>query len=111
MQNLTILTADEIRAAVRTELADFFASTSLTPAQQSDDELGGVELAHRVTGLAIPTIRTKAHLRQIPFSKPEGSKRLIFSRHELEEWMRSGKRKTTSEIAAEAENFQPKTTK
>ena len=86
-----------ITSAVRKGIADFFASNQFQSTEPTD-ELGGVDLTHRVTGLAIPTIRTKCHLRQMPFSKPIGSKRLIFSRCELEAWMRTGKRQTRVEI-------------
>jgi predicted DNA-binding transcriptional regulator AlpA len=98
---IIIPTTEEIRAAVRSELADFF-SLQQFKTQPEPDETGGVEFAAKITGLAITTIYTKASLRQIPHSKPEGSKKLIFSRRDLEKWMRDGKRRTASEIKAEA---------
>lgn len=92
-----IPTTDDIRAVVQQELSAFFASNKFQP-QPEQDEIGGVELAARVTGLAIPTIYTKAHRRELPYSKPEGSKKLVFSKRDLETWLRTGKRKTVAEI-------------
>lgn len=105
MQNLvfTQLSIPEVRQLFREELQIFFAENCKNQSQQPDfDETGGVEFAAKVTGLAIPTIYTKVSLRQIPHSKPRGSKKLIFSRRDLENWMREGKRRTASEIATEA---------
>ena len=96
---LTIPTTEEIRAVVQQELSAFFASNQLQ-SKPEQDELGGVELAARVTGLAIPTIYSKASRRELPHSKPEGSKQLVFSKRELEMWMRTGKRRTHAEITA-----------
>ena len=105
MQNLEIPTTTDIRAVVRDELVAFFATHPLqTPSDT--DEVGGIELAVRITGLAKPTIYSLVSERKIPHSKQ--TKKLYFSRKELSEWLRAGKRKTQAEIALEAENFSPK---
>jgi len=51
--------------------------------------------------LTIPTIRALAP--NIPHSKM--GKRLYFSQKDLLEWIESGKRKTRSELNAEADNY------
>ncbi|HSK72089.1 MAG TPA: helix-turn-helix domain-containing protein [Pyrinomonadaceae bacterium] len=103
MTNLQIPTADDIRAAVRDELATFFSNFQLQP-QPEQDEIGkGAEFASKITGKAVPTIYDLVHKRLIPHSKR--GKDLYFSRKELINWLKSGKRKTQSEIAADAQSY------
>jgi hypothetical protein len=42
---------------------------------------------------------------QIPFSKPKGTKKLYFSRQDLEEHINKGKHKTISEIESDATDY------
>ncbi len=100
---LTIPTTDEIRTAVRAELTDFFLSFQFQLQPELDDIGKGAEFASRITGKAVPTIYDLVHKRLIPHSKQ--GKDLYFSRTELLDWLKSGKRKTQSEIAADAQNF------
>jgi predicted DNA-binding transcriptional regulator AlpA len=96
---LTIPTTDEIRVAVRDELATFFSLYQLQPTTEAD-EIGGVELAMEITGKAKPTIYSLCSERKIPHSKR--GKQLYFSRRELLDWIQAGKRKTASEIQSDA---------
>jgi excisionase family DNA binding protein len=99
---LSIPTTEDIRAAVRDELATFFSSHMMMQPAPLADEIGrGAEYASKVTGKAVATIYDLVHKRQIPHSKQ--GKDLYFSRRELMEWLQSGRRKTQSEIANEAE--------
>jgi excisionase family DNA binding protein len=98
----TIPTTDEIRSAIRDELAVFFSSYQIQP-QPETDEIGGVEMAMQITGKAKPTIYDLVHKRQIPHSKR--GKQLYFSRRELLEWIRSGRRKTATEIKSAAQSI------
>jgi predicted DNA-binding transcriptional regulator AlpA len=102
MQNLEIPTATDIRAAVRDELTTFFSTFQFQPPSDID-EIGGIELAVKITGLAKQTIYSLVSLRKIPYSKQ--TKKLYFSRAELLQWLKSGKRKTQLELALDAENF------
>ena len=98
---LNIPTTDDIRAAVRDELAAFF---STFPLQQKIDleEIGkGAEYAAKITGKAVPTIYDLVHKRLIPHSKR--GKDLYFSKTDLLAWIKAGKRKTASEIQAAAQ--------
>lgn len=102
---VTNLTLAEITQAIRTELETFFAERVL-PENSKDDEIGGIELAQEITSLAKATIYGKVAARQIPHSKR--GKKLYFSRSELLEWLAAGKRRTQSEIAEDAANFEKK---
>lgn len=102
---VTQITLSDIERVIQQQFDKYFQSNN----QPEPDEIGGIELAIEETGLARPTIYSLVSARKIPHSKK--SKKLYFSRLELREWLRSGKRKTADEIAAEAENFTPKTTR
>ncbi len=105
MENLvfTQLSVTEIRRLFREEIEEFFAENKLNENQSNTDEIGGIDLAIQITGLAKPTIYGLVSERKMPHSKQ--GKRLYFSRQELTEWIKNGKRKTHSEIAIEAANY------
>jgi predicted DNA-binding transcriptional regulator AlpA len=108
MQNLllTQISDVEIRQLFREELENFFAENKIGENKAGNDEIGGIDVAIKLTGLAKPTIYSLCSERKIPHSKQ--GKRLYFSRLELLEWIKNGKRKTNAEIAVEAENYEQK---
>jgi predicted DNA-binding transcriptional regulator AlpA len=59
-------------------------------------EYGDIALAEEITGLARQTIYQLVSKRKIPFMKK--SKKLYFSRTELLNWIKSGKKRTVDEI-------------
>ncbi len=97
---ITQINLDDISTIVRDELQKFFADKQEKP---QSDELGGIDFAIKLTGLAKSTIYCLCSSRQIPHSKR--GKRLYFSRNDLTEWLKAGKRKTQSEISVEANNY------
>lgn len=105
MENLflTQLTTVEVKQLFREELENFFAENRIGESKIDADEIGGIDLAIEITGLAKPTIYSLCSERKIPHSKQ--GKRLYFSRQELTEWIKNGRRKTQREIAIEAENY------
>lgn len=68
------------------------------------DEIFTIQQAAKFLHLTVQTLYGKVHSREIPFSKQ--GKRLYFSKTELNEWVASGRRKTQSELAQEASNYQ-----
>lgn len=102
MQNLTFtpLTESDLRTAIRGELEAFFAEHALNASQPEQDQIGGIDLACEVTGLARPTIYGLVSQSKIPHMKR--GKLLYFSRQELTDWIRTGKRKTIADIQREA---------
>ena len=105
MQNLllTQISDVEIRQLLREELENFFAEKQFADEKGKNEEIGGIDLAIEITGLAKPTIYSLCSERKIPHSKQ--GKRLYFSRQELTDWLKQGKRKTNAEIAIEAANY------
>ncbi len=67
-------------------------------------ELGGIELAVAVTGLAKPTLYALVQRRGIPFMKK--GKRLYFKRSDLMAWIESGRKSTIAEIESAADSLQ-----
>ncbi len=100
---VTNLTIEDITKAIRNELRGYFEQQE---EKEREDEIGGIELAIELTGLAKPTIYGLVSERKIPHSKR--GKKLYFSRRELLIWLTNGKRKTRDEIADEAANFDVK---
>jgi len=102
MENLvfTQLTIPEVRQLFRQELESFFAEQTLNAPQPETDQIGGIELACEVTGLARPTIYSLVSQSKIPHMKR--GKLLYFSRQELTDWIRTGRRKTVADIQREA---------
>jgi predicted DNA-binding transcriptional regulator AlpA len=66
-----------------------------------EDQIGGIALAERITGLARSSIYAKVSNREIPFFKRSGTKRLYFSSANLLQWIKEGKKQTKDEIINE----------
>lgn len=67
------------------------------------DDLITIEEAGEILKLAVPTIYGLVNKRIIPYMKK--GKRLFFSKKELMEWIKTGRRKTAAEIAEEADKY------
>jgi excisionase family DNA binding protein len=67
-------------------------------------DLGGIDLAVEVTGLAKPTIYAAVQRREIPHMKK--GKKLYFKRSELQAWIESGRKPTTADIESVADRLQ-----
>lgn len=71
------------------------------------DELLTVKQAADFLSLSIPTVYGLVSKRELPVYKQ--SKRLYFSKEELIQWIKSGRKKTNKEIAIEADRYLSKT--
>ena len=105
MENLvfTQLSVSEVRQLLRQELEAFFAERALISPQPESDQIGGIELAEQITGLAKPTIYGLVAQSKIPCMKQ--GKKLYFSRQELTDWIKQGRRKTLDDIEVEASSY------
>lgn len=72
------------------------------PAQEQDSLLN-ITQAAELLGLSVPTLYSKVSKREIPVNK-QGN-RLYFSRLELTEWIKTGKKKTLAETQAIANAY------
>jgi excisionase family DNA binding protein len=106
MENLvfTQLSIPEIRRLFRQELEAYFTEHPLPDSSQSEpDEIGGIDLAQQITGLAKPTVYGLVAQSKIPHMKR--GKLLYFSKQELTDWIKQGRRKTVADIEAEANSY------
>jgi predicted DNA-binding transcriptional regulator AlpA len=67
------------------------------------DEIGGIDLAQQVTGLAKSTLYDLVCKKEVPYMKR--GKKLYFSRLELLTWIQEGRRATRSELETQATQF------
>ncbi|MEG2078525.1 helix-turn-helix domain-containing protein [Chryseobacterium sp.] len=70
---------------------------------QQQDELLTIQQASELLNLSVPTLYSKVSKGELPVMKR--SKRLYFSRTELIEYLKAGKRKSSAEIEAEADAY------
>lgn len=69
--------------------------------QEDKDELLNIEQASKLLDLSVSTIYSKVCRKEIPVNKQ--GKRIYFYRHELMQWIKSGRVKTFSEIRSDIE--------
>jgi len=73
--------------------------------QSNADKLLTIKEAGEFLHLSVATLYGYVSRNDIPFSKRPNSKRLWFSKQELVEWLKTGRKKTISEINAEANTY------
>ncbi len=108
MENLvfTQLSIPEIRQIFRQELETYFSNKPITATPQEQDELLTIQQAANLLDLSVPTIYSlvsKAETTNIPVSKR--GKRLYFSKHELTDWIKAGRKKTITDLTVEVDKF------
>ena len=67
------------------------------------DKLLNIQQAAEVLSLSVPTVYGLVHRAEVPVCKR--GKRLYFSKQELTAWIMAGRKKTNSEIKAEANSY------
>lgn len=90
---------ENLEAKLDALAVDVRALKARTMNDKPADEIGGIELAMKVTGLARRSIYKATHFRTIPHRRVGG--RLYFRRSELEQWIDAGRRRTVAEVAVE----------
>ncbi len=71
--------------------------------QESEDQLLNVQETAKFLDLTVATIYTKASKGELPFMKR--AKRIYFSKKDLMEFLRAGKRKANFEIDQEVDEY------
>lgn len=72
--------------------------------QSEVDQLLTVSQVASFLDLSIPTIYGYVSRAEIPVCKRKHTKRLYFSKQDITNWIKKGRRKTISEIESEADN-------
>jgi excisionase family DNA binding protein len=94
------ITPDELRDMIGAAIAEAMPKYGQA---QPDDNFMSIAEAAEFVGLVVPTLYTLVSRREIPVCKR--ARRLYFSKQELTEWIKSGRKKTTKEIQAEAKSY------
>ena len=102
---LILTTPEELKSLIKESVAEEIERLidNVASSKESEEEstsksnLVYIEEASQITGLSPSTIHKKCHYGQMPYSKPKGTKRLIFRRDELLAFMESGKHEIHSE--------------
>ncbi|WP_161891165.1 helix-turn-helix domain-containing protein [Pontibacter russatus] len=100
---LTLLTIPDIRNILREELSAYFGSNSSFYPQSENDQLLNIDEAAAFLGLKKETLYGKVRRREVPVNK-QGN-RLYFSKAELTEWVKGGRKLTTQELDVKASSF------
>ena len=90
-------------------LLDIKHSSPIEALTEPKDELLTVQEAAKFLKLTVPTIYSKVSRNELPVMKK--GKRLYFSQKELLEYLQTGRKKTNTEIAAEADAYLSNTQK
>lgn len=69
------------------------------------DQLLTIKETAEILHLSVATIYGYVSRNEIPFSKRPNSKRLWFSKQDLTNWIKEGRKKTLSEIEGEANTY------
>ena len=74
-----------------------------TESQSEPEHLLTIKQAAEILNLSVPTLYGYVHRAEIPVCKR--GKRLYFSKQELTDWVKAGRKKTVAEIEAAAKSF------
>jgi excisionase family DNA binding protein len=87
---------EEVRLALR-ELVQFKGN------DDSESEIMNIQEVAKKLKMAVPSIYGLVHRRQIPFIKR--GKKLIFEQSQVNEWLKTGRRKTVFETDSLADEY------
>ena len=85
------------------ELRQLLIDKSEDKPTEQQEQLLTIQEAAEFLRLSVPTLYSKVSRQELPVMKR--SKRLYFSRTELLDYLKAGRKRTTREIQAEAENY------
>jgi excisionase family DNA binding protein len=105
MQAVTItqITPPELESLIETTLRKVLSQAKLQGPQQPTDELLTVQATAKFLSLSVPTVYGLISKGEIPVMKR--SKRCYFSRVELINYLKQGRKNTLEEIAAERDKY------
>lgn len=101
--NNPFLTLSEALVRIENKLGEIDHHLIRSPIQPETDQLLTVQQAAQFLSLATATIYSMVCRGEIPSSKR--GKRLYFSKQELTEWVKSGRNKTLSDHASDADAY------
>ncbi|MEX2437154.1 MAG: helix-turn-helix domain-containing protein [Candidatus Paceibacterota bacterium] len=112
MQNVTFESLPEAVTTLTKEISELkrllIEKHKQAPIKEPE-QLLTIQQASEFLSLSVPTIYSKVSKNELPFMKR--SKRLYFSRTELLNYLKQGRKKSTAEIEQEAEAYLSNTKK
>lgn len=104
---LISLPVDEFQALIVSCVNSCLKNNKQTDTKSTDqpEQLLTIQQASELLSLSVPTLYTKVSKGELPVCKAPGSKRLYFSRTELMEYVKTGRKLTNAEIEAEADTY------
>jgi excisionase family DNA binding protein len=102
MNNNPFETINERLSNIENLLLDLKHTPKESESESLSNDLLNIQQAAKFLNLSVPTVYTKVSQKELPFMKR--SKRLYFSKQELIQYLKKGRRKTKEEIEAEAVN-------
>jgi len=106
---MNVITFEQLPSAVTlltkevSELKELLLKNYERQVTPHQDELLNIQQASELLNLSVPTLYSKVSRSELPVMKR--SKRLYFSRTELLNYIKEGKRKSSAEIEAEADLY------
>lgn len=104
MQAVTItqITPQELESLIQNAVHSVIGIKSIQP-QEVQDELLTVQQAGKFLSLSVPTIYGLIHRNQLPVMKR--SKRCYFSKKELLEYLKKGRKQTNEDLIKETDAY------
>ena len=99
----TQLSVPEIRQLFRQELETYFSNKVEERTQPEADQLLTIQQVADFLSLSVPTIYGLVSKAEIPCMKR--GKRLYFSKDEIKNWIKAGRKKTLAELDSEADAY------
>jgi excisionase family DNA binding protein len=105
MQAVTItqITPPELETLIENSLKKILTSQKPEQPQPETDQLLTIQQVAELLSLSVPTIYGLVSRSEIPCMKK--GKRLYFSKQELTDWIKTGRKKTLAEIDSEADAY------
>jgi excisionase family DNA binding protein len=105
MESITItqITPPELETLIEKTISKVLNSNKPTPSQPATDELLTISQVAEFLSLSVPTIYGLVSKAAIPCMKK--GKRLYFSKDEISNWIKAGRKKTLAELNSEADAY------
>lgn len=104
MLQIIVTTKQELESIIETSISKALNLKILESEQKEQaDQLFIIDEAMTFTRLSKATLYSLVNRREIPFCKK--GKRLYFSKHDLTDWIKSGRNKTNAEISADTHAY------
>jgi excisionase family DNA binding protein len=100
---LSPIRLNELELLIESSVQRAVKYINVIPTQSQADQLLTIQQAAEFLKLSVPTLYGLVSSSAIPVSKK--TKRLYFSKQDLLLWVKESRRKTVSEIEAEADSF------